>query len=434
MNFTPIFAILAFLAALLATWASLRPKNDEAATERLRRQLTEEMERQRRETMASSELQFNPIRQQLLDLGQDLAQSKSEQQRAQHQALAEYFQGLAKAIQDALAAGRKEQGDQLLNVQKLVHDRLDAIQKSNDSKLEEMRTTVDQRLQKTLEERLGERFKQVADRLDLVQKSFGEIKAMADDVSGLKRALTNVKTRGVLGEAQLGALLEQYLEQGQYEANVKVKPRSNEIVEYAVKLPDGPDEGPLWLPVDAKFPIEDYERLMSAYEAGLPDEIARHARALEDRVLSQARDIRDKYISVPNTTDFAILFLPFEGLYAEVLRRPGLLQRLQRECKVMLAGPTTLTAFLNSLQMGFRTLKVSKNTAEIAKLLGAVKTDFGRFAEALEAVDKKLDEAKSKLGDASNRRRLLQDKLKKVDGLSEPEAQAVLGFEKDLDS
>jgi DNA recombination protein RmuC len=243
-----------------------------------------------------------------------------------------------------------------------------------------------------------------------------------------------VKTRGVLGEAQLGALLEQYLEQGQYEANVKVKPRSNEIVEYAVKLPDGPDEGPLWLPVDAKFPIEDYERLMSAYEAGLPDEIARHARALEDRVLSQARDIRDKYISVPNTTDFAILFLPFEGLYAEVLRRPGLLQRLQRECKVMLAGPTTLTAFLNSLQMGFRTLKVSKNTAEIAKLLGAVKTDFGRFAEALEAVDKKLDEAKSKLGDASNRRRLLQDKLKKVDGLSEPEAQAVLGFEKDLDS
>jgi DNA recombination protein RmuC len=249
---------------------------------------------------------------------------------------------------------------------------------------------------------------------------------LASDVGGLKRALTNVKSRGVMGEAQLGMLLQQFLEAEQYAANVKVKPRSGETVEYAVKLPEG-EGGFTWLPIDAKFPLEDYQRLLDAYDTGSPEEIARHGQALENRLLSQAREIRDKYVDPPHTTNFGLMFLPFEGLYAEALRRPGLLQRLQQDCKVTIVGPTTLTAFLNSLQMGFRTLKISRNTAEIAKTLGAVKTEFGKFGEAVEAVQKKLAEAGSKLSEVGNRSAQMHKKLNKVTALDEAEAQAVLG-------
>lgn len=429
------FAILAFLAAALAAWAALRPRPaDPAPLEALRRGLLEDLSRQRREVQADTATSLAPLNQALLDLGQDLAKAKAELGMAQSEALAVRFGDLSQALQDALRAARLEQGAQLALVLEQVQLRLEAIRQANETKLEEMRRTVDEKLHDTLEKRLGESFSLVSQRLEQVQKGLGEMQSLASDVGGLKRALTNVKTRGVMGEAQLAMLLEQYLEAGQYEANVKVRPRSNEVVEFAVKLPEGLDGGSLWLPIDAKFPIEDYQRLMEAYETATAEDIARHAQALETRLVSQARDIRDKYIEPPHTTNFALMFLPFEGLYAEALRRPGLLQKLQGECKVTLVGPTTLTAFLNSLQMGFRSLKISKNTSEIAKTLGAVKTEFGKFGEAVEAVQKKLDEASTKLGDVGHRSKQMARKLSKVEALGEEEALAALGLQEEENS
>ncbi len=435
MTLVLVFAILGFLAAVLAAWAALRPRPaDPAPLEALRRALLEELARQRRDVQADTATALAPLHQVLLDLGQDLAAAKAELGRAQSEALAARFTELSQALQEALRAARLEQGSQLAQVQEQVQGRLEAIRQANEAKLEEMRRTVDEKLHDTLEKRLGESFSLVSQRLEQVQKGLGEMQTLASDVGGLKRALTNVKTRGVMGEAQLAMLLDQYLEAGQYEANVKVKPRSNEVVEFAVKLPEGLDGGHVWLPIDAKFPIEDYQRLMEAYEAGSPEDIARHAQALENRLLSQGREIRDKYVEPPHTTNFALMFLPFEGLYAEALRRPGLLQKLQADCKVTLVGPTTLTAFLNSLQMGFRSLKISKNTTEIAKTLGAVKTEFGKFGEALDAVQKKLDEASSKLGDVGHRSKQMARKLSKVEALGEAEAQEALGFQDEENS
>ncbi len=409
-----LLAVFALLAALIAAFGSWRkPAPDTAPVDALRRDL------------ASGLGELKPLHEATARISRDLEGLKG----AQAESLAARFQDLNDAIQKALAEARKEQGAQLLAVQDRVDARLLSIQKANDEKLEQMRRTVDEKLHDTLEKRLGESFKLVSERLELVQKGLGEMRNLASDVGGLKRALTNVKTRGVMGEAQLAALLEQFLAPGQYAANVKIRPRSNEVVEFAVKLPGGEEGESVWLPVDAKFPTEDYQRLMDAYEAGDLPSVERAAQALEARLLGQARDIRDKYIAPPHSTDFALLFLPFEGLYAEALRRPGLLERLQRDCKVTLVGPTTLTAFLNSLQVGFKTLAISKQSGEVWKTLGAIKTDFSKFGEALEALDKKLDEAKSKLGAASERRRMLSDKLKKVEALPDAEAQAVLGME-----
>ncbi len=431
MTLTLLFSVLAFLTALVAAWAALRPRpGDPAPMEALR----QEVARQRRDIQGDTTTALAPLLQAQVDMGQELAKAKAELGMAQSEALAARFAELSTAIQDALRAARLEQGEQLKGVQEQVQARLEAIQRSNDAKLEEMRRTVDEKLHETLEKRLGESFSLVSQRLEQVQKGLGEMQTLAADVGGLKRALTNVKTRGVMGEAQLAMLLEQYLEAGQYEANVKVRPRSNELVEFAVKLPEGLDGGCVWLPIDAKFPIEDYQRLMEAYESGAVEDIARHAQALETRLLSQARDLRDKYVEPPHTTNFALMFLPFEGLYAEALRRPGLLQKLQGECKVTLVGPTTLTAFLNSLQMGFRSLKISKNTSEIAKTLGAVKTEFGKFGEAVEAVQKKLDEASSKLGIVGDRSKQMARKLSKVEALGEVEAQAALGLQDEENS
>lgn len=306
-------------------------------------------------------------------------------------------------------------------LQKQVQERLDRIQQQSELRLEQLRTTVDQRLQVSLEQRLdqrlGESFKRVGDQLEQVQRGLGEMQVLAADVGGLKRVLSNVKVRGVLGEAQLGALLEQFLAPGQYGVNVRVKPRSQEQVEFAIKMPGAVTGEWVHLPIDSKFPLEDYQRLNAALEAGDPQMAAQARKALEQRVLGQARDIRDKYICPPATTDFAILFLPFEGLFAEVLRVPGLLERLQREYRVTLTGPTTLVAFLNSLQMGFRTLAISRRSGEVWKLLSSVKADFTRFGDAIEALDHKLDEAKSRLGSLSERRRILDQRLSKVQSL-----------------
>ena len=435
MNLATLFSFLALLAALAAVWAALRTKPEAGLqVESLQRHLDEKINQQRRDIQSDVALQLKPLNEVVAKLSNDMAEGRGTALAEQARQLAERFDALNKTIQTALKDGRQEQRDQLQQVQDRVQEKLDTLQNGNEAKLEQMRQTVDEKLHDTLEKRLGESFKLVSERLEQVQKGLGAMQNLASDVGGLKRALTNVKTRGVLGEAQLGALLEQFLAPSQYAANVKVRPRSNEIVEYAVKLP-GPEEGKtVWLPIDAKFPIEDYQRLMEAYELGDLATVEISARALENRLLGQARDIRDKYVSPPDTTDFALLFLPFEGLYAEALRRPGLLEKLQRDCKVTIVGPTTLTAFLNSLQVGFKTMAITKQSGEVWRTLGAVKTEFGKFGLALEALDKKLDEAKTKLGDVSTRSRLLSGKLTKVEALPEAEAQETLGNGNDEDS
>lgn len=310
----------------------------------------------------------------------------------------------------------------------VVDGKLTQLQADNAAKLEEMRRTVDEKLQGTLEKRLGESFKLVSDRLEQVHKGLGEMQHLATGVGDLKRMLTNVKTRGTWAEMQLGGLLEQILTADQYAANVQTKPSGRELVEFAIKLPgrDDPVKNIVWLPIDAKFPKEDYERLMEAADKGDAAGVDQAAKDLETRVKSQARDIRDKYLSPPHTTDFGLLYLPTEGLYAEVLRRSGLVDSLQRDYRVVVVGPTTLSALLNSLQMGFRTLAIQKRSSEVWKVLGAVKTEFGKFGDTLEKVKKKLEETGNTIEDAAHRSRQLERKLKKVEALPANEATALL--------
>ncbi len=307
-----------------------------------------------------------------------------------------------------------------------IDARLRGMQDDNQKKLDEMRATVDEKLQSTLEERLGVAFKQVSERLEAVHKGLGEMQSLAVGVGDLKRVLTNVKTRGGYGETQLDALLEHCLVASQYAKQVQLRAGSSDRVDFAVRMPNGPEGAPLWLPIDAKFPQEDYERLQAAIERSDLSAAEDAGRALETRIRGEAKSIRDKYVSPPHTTDFALLFLPTEGLYAEVLRRPGLVETLQRDCKVLVVGPTTLLAILNSLQMGFRTLAIEKRTTEVSQLLGAVKQQFGQFAQLLDKVDKKLQEASSTLGDATRKTRFIQGKLGKVEALPELDAAQLL--------
>jgi DNA recombination protein RmuC len=314
--------------------------------------------------------------------------------------------------------------EQLQRLSDANERRLRALQQGNEQKLDQMRATVDEKLSATLEQRLGESFKQVADRLEQVHKGLGEMQTLARDVGSLNRVLTNVKTRGIFGEVQLAALLDQVFTPEQYALNVATVPGSNERVEFAIRLPGQRDDGqPLWLPIDAKFPREDYERLLDAHERADAAAAEGAAKAIETRLRSEARSIRDKYLAPPHTTDFGILFVPTEGLYAEALRRPGLVDALQREHKVMLAGPTTLLATLTSLQMGFRTLALEKRSAEVWEVLGAVKTEFGKFGEVLAKTKKKLEEATNTIDAAEVRTRAMARQLKGVEAL--PEARAL---------
>ena len=309
-----------------------------------------------------------------------------------------------------------------------TEDKLKSIQEDNNAKLEKMRETVDEKLHKTLETRLGESFKLVSERLELVQKGLGEMQNLATGVGDLKKVLSNVKTKGVLGEYQLESILEQLLTIDQYAKNVKTKRSSNDMVEFAVKIPDKNNAAKiLWLPIDAKFPSEDYEALMSAYEIGDADEVARSKKSLEQRIKTFAKDIKTKYIDPPNTTDFAIMFLPFEGLYAEVLRINGLFESIQREHKITITGPTTISAFLSSLQMGFRSLAVEKRTSEIWELLGAVRSEFGKFGDVLEKTKMKLDQASKDIDSAGVRSRAIERKLKDVQTLPQKDALRILG-------
>lgn len=308
-----------------------------------------------------------------------------------------------------------------------VEGRLAAIQADNAAKLEEMRRTVDEKLHATLEQRLGASFKLVSERLEQVHRGLGEMQTLAAGVGDLKRVLTNVKSRGTWGEVQLSALLEQLLTAEQFAANVATRPGSNERVDFAIRLPGRGDGAVVWLPIDAKYPIEDYQRLLDAQERGEPLAVEEAARAIELRLKAEAKSIHEKYVAPPHTTDFALLYLPLEGLYAEALRRPGLAETLQRDFRVSLSGPTTLAAMLNSLQMGFRTLAIEQRSAEVWAVLGAVKTEFGKFGEALAHTKKKLDEASNSISKAETRTRQLTRKLKEVEALPVADAETLIG-------
>lgn len=300
-----------------------------------------------------------------------------------------------------------------------VEEKIGEIRNNNEKGLALIREAVDEKLSSTLEKRLGESFKLVSERLELVHKGLGEMQSLATGVGDLKRVLTNIKTRGTWGEIQLGALLEQVLTTDQYAKNIATRSGSNERVEFALKLPgrelDGKDA--VWLPIDSKFPKEDYERLMEAQEQGNPRLADESARQLEATIKLEARKIKEKYIAPPDTVDFGIMFLPFESLYAEVLRRPGLSDLLQREHRIVVAGPSTLAAFLNSLQMGFRTLAIEKRTSEVWSVLSAVKTEFGKFGAVLEKTQKKLQEASNTIESATVRSRVIERKLRNVQEL-----------------
>lgn len=326
-----------------------------------------------------------------------------------------------KAFGDSQAAQlttlTKANEDKLESLRTVVDGRLKQIQEDNTRQLELMRTTVDEKLQGTLEKRLGESFKQVSERLEQVHKGLGEMQALATGVGDLKRALTNVKTRGIFGEIQLATLLEQILTPEQYAQNVKTKDDSSEHVEFAIKLPGQADGEWVWLPIDAKFPTEDYQRLVDAQERADQPAAEAAQKELETRIKVFAKSICEKYLNPPKTTDFGILFLPTEGLYAEVVRRPEMIETILRDSHVVIAGPSTFAALLNSLRMGFRTLAIQKRSSEVWELLGAVKTEFGKFGVTLEGVQKKLEQASNTMEDAARRSRAIERKLRNVQEL-----------------
>jgi DNA recombination protein RmuC len=356
--------------------------------------------------------------QQLLGFGQQVAKVNEAAEgaaRANREESGKQLKDFAGLMQQQLADMNRSIQNSLTEVRNTLQSQLLTLQQGNETKLDQMRATVEEKLQTTLEARLGESFRLVSDRLEQVHKGLGEMQTLAAGVGDLKRVLTNVKSRGGFGEVQLGALLEQVLTPDQYAVNVATRPGSSDRVEFAIRLP-GRGE-PCWLPIDAKFPVEDYERLHQAQERADPVAVEEAARALENRIKVEARRIREKYVESPHTTDFALLFLPSEGLYAEVLRRPGLVDTLQREQRVVITGPTTLAAMLNSLQMGFRTLAIEKRSSEVWQVLGAVKSEFGKFGEVLARVKDQLQAASNTIEKAETRTRAMDRALKSVEAL-----------------
>lgn len=355
------------------------------------------------------------LRNQLLD---DARKTRAESQSA--------LQQFSEQLQAALKALTVENQQRLAEVRTTLDAQLKALQSDNAAQLDKMREVVDEKLQKTLEARLGQSFGVIVKQLEAVQRGLGEMQTLAAGVGDLKRVLSNVKTRGTFGEVQLGALLEQVLTAEQYASNVTVVPHSTERVEYAIRLPGQGGDAPVWLPIDCKFPIEDYQRLLDAQERADAEAATAAAQALERRVRDEARTIHEKYVAPPHTTDFAILFLPAEGLYAEVIRRPGLFEFLQREHRVTVAGPTTLTAILNALQMGFRTLAIERRSSEVWRLLGEVKTEFGKFGGILEKAERQLNTVSRSIGEAGRKTRTITRALRDVESLPAAEVQSLL--------
>ncbi len=436
--------VLAAVAVLLLVALALRRAPDPApALDELARLNQAQLQQQRElreETASQARENRLELSASLAELGRNLTHQMGTiagVQNNQIDAFALQLTKLTEANEQRLGALR-ESNEQRLNalregteqrleaLRETLERRLRELQGDNAAKLEEMRRTVDEKLHATLEQRLGASFKQVSDRLEQVHKGLGEMQALASDVGDLKRVLSNVKTRGTWGEVQLASLLEQLLVPEQYAANVAPVPGSNERVEFAIRLPGRGDDAPVWLPIDAKFPREDYERLVIAQEKADPVAAEAAARQLEQRLRLEAKTIRTKYVSPPDTTDFALMFLPTEGLYAEVVRRPGLMDDLQRSWRVVVAGPSTLAAILSSLQMGFRTLAVEKRSSEVWQLLGAVKTEFGKFGDVLAKTKEQIDRASTTLGSAAVRTRAIERRLRDVESLPESTSAQML--------
>jgi DNA recombination protein RmuC len=422
--------LLLQLAILIAVWWWSRRESDSPIEPRLDR-LEAEVRREIADNARSARLES----QQHLSGFQDALLRQSAEatrtQNAQIDALAQQLIQLRGSMGDTLTRQLQDMSEanarRLAEIRTTLDAQLQQLQLSNAAKLDEMRATVDEKLQSTLQTRLGESFKQVADRLEQVHKGLGEMQTLAQGVGDLKHLLSNVKTRGMFGEAQLGALLEQVMAPDQYATQVATRPGSRHVVDFAIRLPGRGDDGePCWLPIDAKFPNEDYERLLDAQQRADAEGVELAARGLEQRIKLEAKSLADKYVEPPHTTDFAILFLPTEGLYAEVLRRPGLMEVLQREYRVTLAGPTTLMAMLNSLQMGFRTLALEKRSSEVWQVLGAVKTEFGKFGDVLTKVKTQTLTVLNSLESAETRSRALGRALRSVEALPEDASRALL--------
>jgi DNA recombination protein RmuC len=427
-------ALLLLVVNLVLLLVLLLRRGDSSSGPQLVRELRQDISDSARGTRQE-------LQQTLATFQQSLVQQAATATRTQDARLDDFSQKIAlfqKEVRDTLstqlASLSEMNARRISEMHATMEAKLAQLQQSNAAKLDEMRATVDEKLHDTLEKRLGERFKHVAERLELVHKGLGEMQSLAAGVGDLKHLLTNVKTRGMFGEAQLAALLEQVFTAEQYAAQIATVPGSRNVVDFAIKLPgkgEASGEGtPCWLPIDAKFPNEDYERLLDAQQRADAAGAESAAKALEARIRLEARSIAEKYLAPPHTTDFAILFLPTEGLYAEVLRRPGLMQALQREHRVTLAGPTTLLAMLSSLQMGFRTLALEKRSSEVWQVLGAVKTEFNKFGEVLARVKTQTQTVLNTLDSAEVRSRAMNRALRAVEALPETQAQSLLPLDK----
>ena len=402
MNFTIILLIIILILLVITIFLLLsnKKKNDDS------KEFLREFNTIRQELNAS----FKQTREELQNtIGSKITDSSNIQQLQ--------LTNLTTLNETKLENTRKNMEEKLDKIRQTVEDRLFTLQKDNNDKLEKMRVTVDEKLQGTLEKRLGESFKIVNDRLESVYKGLGEMQTLAQGVGDLKKVFTNVKSRGFWGEIQLGNILEQFLTNEQYECNVKTRPNSNDLVEFAIKLPGRNDNEFVWLPVDSKFPIEDYSRLVDAEDIGDVALITESKKKLENSIKSFAKDISEKYIESPFTTDFAIMFLPTESLYCEVLKNTGLCEFISQKYRIVISGPTTFVALLNSLQMGFRTLAIEKRTSEVWQLLGVVKTEFSKFGDILDKTNKKLAEISNTMELASKKTRTIERKLKKVEAL-----------------
>lgn len=433
-------AALAVIQLVLVIWLLARPQPTPdhsdllrvlatmgAASERTERELRHEIAESSRGARQETAQAFATFQRSLVQQGAEATRTQNAQLDAFSLQLASLQKTLADTLNTQLQGLSDSNARRLSEVRSTMETQLAQLQQSNAAKLDEMRKTVDEKLQSTLEARLGESFKQVADRLEQVHKGLGEMQTLAVGVGNLQRVLTNVKTRGVFGEVQLEALLEQVLTPDQYAKQVETKPRSGQRVDFAIRFPGRGDDGaPVWLPIDAKFPRDDYERLIDAHERADAAGAEQAAKALEARIRTEAKSIADNYLAAPHTTDFAILFLPVESLYAEVLRRPGLMDAIQRQHRVTLAGPTTLLAMLNSLHMGFRTLALERQASEVWKVLGAVKTEFERYGEWVARIKEQVAKASDTLDKADTRAKQMRLALRKVEALPEAQSQALL--------
>ena len=441
-----LYLLAGLLLAVLAFQIALFLRRPDAALESLRARLEEALRNEQRDgrlelrqqldgLAATQGQRIDGFARHLADLGtrtdgrlDQLRDTLTEDARKGRLEAGESQQRFTEALSAQLRELTQRNEQRIAEMRATLEQQLRALQEDNARKLEKMRETVDEKLQSTLTTRLDSSFKLVSERLEQVQRGLGEMQQLATGVGDLKRVLTNVKNRGGWGEVQLENILEQTLTQDQYARGVRVRPDGAEMVDFAVRLPGrGEADAPVWLPIDSKFPREDYERLLDAQEQGDPELVRATGAQLERAIRIQAKSISDKYIAPPHSTDFAVMFLPTEGLYAEALRRAGLTDALQREHRVVIAGPTTVTALLNSLQMGFRTLAIEQRSSEVWSLLGAVKSEFGKFAGILEKAEKQINTVGKSLGDASRKTRTIERKLRGVESLGQDQAQALLG-------